>query len=529
MRRRLVVVKRLFALHPRKEEGVALVMAMVILSVFVVTSATVAISVVNNVTNVETGVLTASATQSASAGVNNAFTTLQADIQNGSSLPCSLTGTVATGSVPQSYSATITYYSSLSSASFPPTASGAIACVSGSVASSSGVAAILVVDVGSAGSSRSSSKETLDSLYSVSSSGGFLTGYGIYDDTGLELNNSMAATTNTGTVFINGPLQCNSATVNGPLYVNDPGDANATTVGNASNIGFSMTNSCTITGALDVNGDTGVNTSSPKIDGNALINGGVSFSNTGPQFQGNVTASGVVAPASSSYVKGTITQNASVTLPTVPTFPVVTWNSSAWTSAGWTVDNYTGTCGSWQNSNQTPTGAYLEFENDATSSTPTVLYTSCALALPQNLVVQLKSNFAVVDTATGGLNFTATTMESSSSTVHDLYLIVPADPTSPTTASVMSLSSCGTNYEIQGTNQEAFGTTSYPINTLIYDPCILAFNNDGAITGQIVGGSFGTSLTNQLNFTYASVGSVPGTSNGQSGLTPVDQYVASAT
>ena len=87
----------------------------------------------------------------------------------------------------------------------------------------------MVVDVGSSGASRSGIKETLDSLYSVSSSGGFLTGYGVFDNSGLEINNGMAATTNTGMVFINGPAQCNSATINGPLYVYDPGDANATT------------------------------------------------------------------------------------------------------------------------------------------------------------------------------------------------------------------------------------------------------------------------------------------------------------
>jgi hypothetical protein len=47
-------------------------------------------------------------------------------------------------------------------------------------------------------------------------------------------------------------------------------------------------------------------------------------------------------------------------------------------------------------------------------------------------------------------------------------------------------------------------------------------------TGQLLGDSFGTSLTDNLNFTNASVG-VPGTTNGQAGgLTPVDQDVVSS-
>jgi hypothetical protein len=257
------------------------------------------------------------------------------------------------------------------------------------------------------------------------------------------------------------------------------------------------------------------------------VNGSVTFNNAGPQFQSNLSASGTVAPATTSYVKGTITQNTAVSLPTVTPFPIVTWNASAWT--GWTVDAYTGTCGSMQNSNSTPTGVYAELANDIASGTATVLYTSCAIALPQNLVEQLSANLAIVDTATGGMTFNADTFESATSQVHDVDLIVPSDPASPGTATLMSQATCGTNYEIQGLNQETFGTASNPIDTLVYDPCTVSLTNNGVFTGQLVAGSFGSALTNELSFTYASVGAVPGTTNGQAGgLTPVDQYVVSS-
>lgn len=513
----------------RDEEGVALFAAIAVSTVFLTATASIALTVGNNVSSAEQGVLSATATETATAGLNYAIVTVQSDLASASSLPCSITHQVTQtqGAASETYTVAVTYYSSVNTAASPPTPSGALTCVGGTLSSSNGVAAVGMLSTGAAGMTKHSWTQKLSALFTVSSSA-FAGGYGIYDNSGVEFNNSIGLNTNSGMVYVNGPVQCNSATINGPLYVNDPGDVGATTVGNPANTAFYMTNGCTVTGALDVNGDTEVNSSAPRVDGNATMNGSVSFSNTGPQFLGNVTASGTVSPATSSYVTGTVTQHATVTLPTPATFPVETWNSSAWTSAGYTVDNYTGSCGSWQNSNQTPTGVYLEFSNDVATGTPTVLYTSCAIALPQNLVEKLSSNFAIVDTATGGMTFTATTLESSSSTAHDLYLIVPADPASPTSSTVMSQATCGSNYEIQGSNQENFGTTSNPLVTLVYDPCTVAFTNDGSFTGQAVAGSFGTSITNQLSFNYASVGSVPGSTSSAGGLTAVDQYVVSS-
>jgi hypothetical protein len=503
-------------------------MGVAVATVFLAAGTSVALTVVNNVTSAEHGVLSATATQSAAKGLNTATVTLQSDLTNGTSLPCSLTGQSngGTGGTTQSYSVAITYYSSVNVAASPPTASGPITCTGGSLASSSGVAAVGMVDTASAGSTSRNATQKLSALFTVTSSA-FAGGYGIYSDTGFSLTNSVSVNANTGTVFVNGPLQCNSGTVNGPLYVNDPSDANATSVGNPANNALYLTNGCTINGILDVNGDVGVNTSAPQVTGNALVNGSVSFNNTGPQFQANLSASGTVGPATSSYVKGTITQNTPVTLPTVTPFPIVTWNSSAWT--GWTVDAYSGACGSMQNSNSTPTGVYAALANDIASGTATVLYTSCAIALPQNLVEQLSANLAIVDTATGGMTFNADTFESKTSQVHNVDLIVPSDPASPGTATLMSQATCGSNYEIQGLNQETFGTTTNPIDTLVYDPCTVSLTNNGVFTGQLVAGSFGSALTNELSFTYASVGAVPGTTNGQAGgLTPVDQYVMSS-
>jgi hypothetical protein len=459
--------------------------------------------------------------------------TLQNDLTAGSSLPCSLSGTSGTGGTTQTFNVALTYYGTVNVAASPPTASGPITCTGGSVASSSGVAGVGLVITGSAGATAQNATQTIDALYTVTSTA-FASGFGIYSNQGLGLDNSVDANTNAGTLFVNGPVNCNSGTVHGSLYVYDPGNAGATSVGNPAGIGLDMTNSCVIGGTLDVNGDVGVYNSGPKVSGNAFVNGSVTLDATGPEFKGNVTASGTVAPSTSQYISGTVTQNTAVTLPAVPTFPIVTWNASDWTSTGWTVDAYTGTCGTFQNASPAdPTGVYQELINDINNAVPTVLYTSCAIDLPQDLTEKLSANLAIVDTNTGGqyntaMDFSQDTFESATSAVHDMYLIVPADPASPTTASLMSQATCGTNYEIEGQNQETFGTATNPIDTLIYDPCTVLLSNDGVITGQLVAGSFGSSLSNELDFTYTSVGSVPGTANEAGGVSPVEEYVQSS-
>jgi hypothetical protein len=52
--------------------------------------------------------------------------------------------------------------------------------------------------------------------------------------------------------------------------------------------------------------------------------------------------------------------------------------------------------------------------------------------------------------------------------------------------------------------------TSQPLDVLIYDPCTVSFTNDGSLSGQVVAGNLGSSVTNEFNFTYVSPGSVPG-------------------
>jgi hypothetical protein len=522
-------------LRRRDEQGVALILAVAICSIFVTISASLAVTVMNNVGSVERGVLSASSSQSATAGLNYAISTLSNDIStSASTYPCSLTSSgseSSTGQVSESYTVTLTYYSSVNSAASPPTASGALTCSSGTISSSSSIAAVGITDTGTAGANRTSTTK-LSALYSLSSGSSFAGGFGIYDDAGVQFNNSISATANTGTIFVNGAAQCNSATINGSLYIYDPGDTNSSSINSTDTAGY-LTNSCTINGALDVNGDVDISTSSPKVTGNSLVQGNVSISNTDQVFQGNLTATGTITTPTSTYVKGTATANGSVTLPSPASFPILAWNSSAWTSAGWTVDSYSpASCGSWQNPTPLPTlpnNVYAELLQDAAYTTPTVLYTNCPLSgFPQNVTIKFASNFAIVDTSTSGMSFTEDNLESTSSTAHDLYLIVPADPASPTTSSQMSLSTCGSNYEIVGQNQEYFGTTANPLDVLIYDPCEVYFTNGGTLTGQIVAGTLGASITNQFNFTFVNPGTAPGTTSSATGLTALDQYVVSS-
>jgi hypothetical protein len=525
---------RLRFLRRREEQGVALIIAVAICTVFVTVSASLAVTVMNNVGSVERGVLSASSYQSATAGLNYAMTTLSSDISTSSSTyPCTLTSSgsqSSTGQVKESYTATLSYYSSVNTAASPPTTSGALTC-SGTISSSSSIAAINIAVTGTSGGAKTSTTK-LSALYSLSSGGAFAGGFGIYDGSGVSFNNSISATANTGIIFVNGAAQCNSATIYGSLYIDDPGDTGSSSINSTDTAGY-LTNSCTITGALDVNGDLDVSTSSPKVDGNSLVAGNVSIANTDQVFQGNLTATGSITLPTSTYVKGTAKASGSVTLPTAPTFPVLSFSSSTWTSAGWTVESYplttSGGCGSWQNpGTSNASGVYTQLIADAASTTPTVLYTDCSITLPQNQTLQFAANSAIVLWGTASMTVNSDTLESTSSTSHDLYLIVPADPASPASTSVMSLATCSSNSEIEGENQESFGTTSYPLDVLIYDPCIVSFTNNGTMTGQIVAGSLGASITNQFNFTYVNPGSAPGSTSTATGLTALDQYVVSS-
>lgn len=519
----------------RDEEGVALIIAVAIATIFITISASLALTVMNNVGSVERGVLSASSSQSATAGLNYAISTISTDLStSASTYPCTLTGTTSAssnGQVKEAYTVALTYYSSVNSAASPPTASGALTCTSGSISSSASIAAVGISDTGTAGGGKTSTTK-ISALFSITAGSTFAGGYGIFDDSSGVFNNSMGATTNTGTIYINGPMQCNSATINGPVFVNDPSDLGASGIGNPSNAAAYLENSCKINGTLAVNGDVQTTTSSPNVTGNATVVGGVTMGNPGnPIFSGKLTASGTVSPSSGTnyttqYVGGTLTQNGTATLPTAPSMPVLTFSSSSWTSAGWTVDTNNTCTPSWQNPTPTPTsGIYYELLTDAALTTPTVLFTDCPIQLPQNVTIQFKSNFALVDTSTSGMIFNADTLESSSSTVHDLYLIIPSDPLSPASPSFVT---CNSNYEIQGENQESFGVaTTNPLDVFIYDPCDVSFTNNGTFTGQMVVGGFG-SLTNQFDFTYVNPGTPPGAANSQGSLTPLDQYVLSS-
>jgi hypothetical protein len=532
MRHRDFNIRTLF--RKRDESGVALIMAVAVTSIFVTVSASLAVAELNNVSSVERGVLSATSSATAQAGLNYAISTLQSDLSTGASLPCTLSGTTtqqSTGQTLQTYSVALSYYSSVSTSTTPPTVSGPITCTSGSVSSSS-VAAVSIVDAGKAGTGKTSTT-TMDAFFSISQASSFLSGYGIYDGSGATFNNgaTVGTSTNSGLIYVDGPVDCNSATINGTLYVNDSGNANATTVGNTSGYGTELQNSCTITGGLDSNSSVYVTTSSPRVTGNALVQGSVSIQNSGgPFFKANVTASSTINQTGSGYIGGTATQNATVTLPTALSMPVLAWNQSAWTSAGWTVDTPT-SCGTWQN--PTPVAANGTALGDiyygADSGTPTVIYVpaSCDVDLPQNVTITMNTNLAIVDAQTSGIQITADDFVSSSSTTRDLYLIVPADPASPTTSSLMSVSTCGSNYAITAQNQEEFGTSSDPVDTLIYDPCDVSFTNNGTLTGQIVAGDL-SSVTNNLNFSFLASGSIPGTTNSQGSLTPLDQYVISS-
>ena len=200
-----------------------------------------------------------------------------------------------------------------------------------------------------------------------------------------------------------------------------------------------------------MNGDVGVNTSAPQVTGNALVNGSVSFNNTGPQFQANLFRVRNSGAGHQLLRQGNHH-------PEHPRDPAdgdaVPHRHVEFVG----LDGMDGRCLQrrlWKH-------AELEFDTDRRirgvgqryrlRHSHGSLHEFCAIALPQNLVEQLSANLAIVDTATGGMTFNADTFESKTSQVHNVDLIVPSDPASPGTATLMSQATCGSNYQIQGLN-----------------------------------------------------------------------------
>lgn len=264
----------------------------------------------------------------------------------------------------------------------------------------------------------------------------------------------------------------------------------------------SMSNTCVV--EVDVWAKLGYSAMNPGVS----VNGKVLVSN------GNITLNGS-SLGQQARASGTVTGNVcstagkcfgaqTVAAPPAHALPQYNWDATvqaAWVAKGYTVkvfpDAAAGySCGMYSGTDQTYNGsvdnvARWVYENMATMP-KTVIYANCPgnpfKVQSNHSTIALNNDLAIFDT--GGFSFANnTTIKSSTSTHHLLYLIQPYNSVSthPCTADGISLD-----------NQVTIEDT---IDDLLYSPCSIRKANNSTHYGQIYGGG-NVTIDNRLTMYY---------------------------
>jgi hypothetical protein len=435
----------------------------------------------------------------AEAGIDLAMNGLQS-----ATPPCSMSGTLSSGPTTSNYSVTISYY-----ATFPPSGS-ALSCAS----VQAGTAIPLAAQLTSTGDTQAA-------------------GYGHRVMNALVQMTPVPSPAFDKAIFAQGTLTFNNKTT-----VNGSGKNNANIYTNTS---FACSNNEYFYGYVYSQGDiTGSNTcggsgdmwaaGAISLSGNGVLGGSMYAAGCNDTFKGcaasastsgnitvasnysvakNAVAKGTVSPTpcgSGHTIQGTCSTNSSPGPPPYYSFPIVDFVSSAWTAAGYTVLDLTGSsCPAFTTSTL------------SALSTPTVVLTNCNVDWGKN-TWSFKTDIAVF--ATGGFGSSNNvSFQSSTSTSHNFYMIVPSHLFNSTTATTCNSS----NGNISFTNQTTMNSTSNPLVSFIYTPCNVTINNNQSQVGQVYGGGTVT-VQNQFNMNYQSL-SVPGAIGG-TGAPPVSYAIA---
>ncbi|MHB8593852.1 MAG: bactofilin family protein [Acidimicrobiales bacterium] len=430
------------------------------------------------------------ALDAAEGGLNRSYQDVQ--LATTANLPCgsnAISEALPTVPSPSSYSVSVDYFDT-----FPPT-DAALSCAS----VHSGSATPLAAEMISTGSNRTTSQymEALVKLTLAAPSGTVFDQAVFSNQTIIGANNPTVDGHygNDANVYSNGGQVCgNNMLVQGNLTVQGA---------------FTGANNCTINGNVTAVGNiSGAN--NMVIGGNATSTG-----NAGCSSQGNINLANnsIVDQSAYAYCGINLVNNASVvhsqvpndttlTNPPTETFPSVPMPTSgssaaaAWAAAGYTNQITDNNCAS--------TGVYQDISNMNSSTTPTVIMTSCALTWSNNSSISLNQNLAIF--STGGFTMlNNTSWQSTNSTTRLLYLLVPS-------------SSGGTNTQctlgqpgIDFANNTSFSST---LNVLDYTPCTITVANNSTGYGQLYGGQI--SVANNFTTHYVPLPTVPGSSGGGS-------------
>ncbi|MHB8681978.1 MAG: hypothetical protein ACYDA2_07785 [Acidimicrobiales bacterium] len=446
----------------------------------------------NNQSDAQLRRIQAQALDAAEGGLNRAYQAIQV-ATSAAQLPCgtnALSENLATAPAKSSYAVTVSYYDT-----FRPT-DAALSCSTVTGGGATLLAAEIISTGTTAAVSAQKTNEFMEALVKLSLAS--TTGT-VFDDamfsnltmTGSN-NPNVDGQNNNANLYTNGSLVCgNNFVVQG----------NVTVQGS-----FSGSNNCTVNGNLTTVGNI-------SASNNTVIGGNATSTGHPCASQGNITLSNNATVDQSAYAYCSITLNnngavvhskvpndTTLSNPPTETFPQVpepisgSSAATAWSAAGYTHQVTDNNCAA--------AGVYQDIANMATATTPTVIMTTCALSWSNNSSLSLKQNLAVFSTAGFSMS-NNTSWQSTSSTVHDLYLIVPSSVGS--TQTTCSAGQPGINFA----NNTSFAAT---LNVLDYTPCTVTVSNNSTGYGQIYGGQ--VNAANNFTTHYVQVPQVPGSSGG---------------
>ena len=486
--------------HGDEQGLVALAMALAVSAVLFLTGLLAFQMAGKNQSEASLRRIQAMALDAAEGGLDRAYQSIQS-ASTANALPCgtgALSESLSTSPAKSSYSVSITYY-----ATFPVT-TGALACpAAGGDLTSAQAASVVSTGTTGAGTAQATN-QYMEALVKITPG----TTTGSVFDQAIFSNLSMTGSNNPtiyghngddGNLYTNGSVVCG----NGFLVQ-----------GNVSAAGsFTGTNNCTVEGSVTTVGNISL-ANHTTIGGNAVSTGSAGCSS--PSTQGNITMTDNASVAQSAYAYCSITVGGAATVghsvvpndsalssqvvQTSETFPTVYWPDTAaletdWTGAGFTKQIL-------NDDNCTASGVYQDIANMSAATAPTLITTTCALSWSGHSSISLNQNLAVF--STGGFSMSNnTTWQSTSSTVRQLFLLVPSivDST-PTTCS-------GGQPGITFANNTSFAST---LDVLDYTPCTLTISNNSTGYGQVYGGT--VNATNLFTAHYVPMSLPGGTSTG---------------
>jgi type II secretory pathway pseudopilin PulG len=454
------------------ESGLAMIAALIVIMITTLLSLVAVQSSLHSLNTSSVDRKRVLSIEAAEGGLDLAFKALQSP-----SLPCTITGTLATSPTTASYTATINYFDTYPP-SHPP-----LACPLGDGVFPVGA---LIKVVGST-SAAGYGQRAMESLVQLTATlGGF--DKAIFANGALTFSNHDTVNGQSGSnadVYSNTDFTCsNNTVIHGTLYVQGS---------------ITQSNSCSEDGDVWAKNDL-------TASGNALIGHDAKSS------QGNITLSSNTTVGHDAFAYGTISATGTVTNSRFPgdktlgdppseAFPTLNFVASAWTAAGYTNQPPVNT-----DCTNDAASVYKLIESMATVPTKTVIQTTCPLSWSNHTVLTQNVDLAIFSTGgfTTNQNFS---VASTDSKTHALYWIVPT--------SAGTLPTPCTSPGITTSNQTGFGTTTVPMQLFIYSPCNVSFNNNQSTSyGQIYGGSKVT-IGDLFTFTF-SLSVVPGGSGGGS-------------